>query len=1125
MSEALASVGDMTGTAASVTEAALAAGARSAGAAGPILDEAQREVLALPPGVHAAVLGAPGSGKTTALVELFAQRLQTGALRPEEVLVLAPSRLSAAGLRDRLTLRAGAALPGAPARTPVSVALAVCAAARAASGGIPPRLLTGARQDELLREWLAGEAEVGDDGYWPPQLGRVVRSTRGFRDELRQFLDVCARSGLPSGELRLLAERHGRPEWAAALRFVAEEYLPLLPEVEPGALSAAAALEEATQVLEAVRRGALPAEHAGGWPALRLVLVDDAQDLAPGAIRLLGALARCGADVVAFGDPDAGTSAFLGGRPEVLGGLARHLGAEPERVRTLVLGRVHRHGPALRAAVSAVAGRIGAAAGGRQRAAGSAPGAPGSAAPEYRVAASEAQQARFVAERLRRLHLLEGVPWSQLAVVTRQRSRATELSRRLAALEVPTRVLGGGRELSAEPMVRALLAAARLAVGDRELDEELARELLLGPLGGYSPVSLRRLLRALRDAEPADTPRRGEGELLVEALASPGEVLFLDRGSSARLSRLLSAVAAARAKAAAGGSAEDVLWEIWAGAARPEAWAQAARGGASAGDDANRLLDAVVALQFAARRFAEREPEVTASAVLARLAELELAEDSLAALPSGDAVLVTTPQGIVGHEVHTVILAGVQDGVWPNLRPRGELLSTGDFAKAVTGGDPGPAADVRRSVLDDERRLLLVALSRARRAVVVLAVSDEENAPSAFLPEQAPPVRLPPGEGLSLAARVGEFRRALTGEVGSGASHASVGAAALAGEAAGSADRPPRERAGLAGGEERAAAAALLAMLARAGVPGADPAEWYGIAEPSSTAPLYNRDASGLVRISPSSIEAFESSPLEWLIQLLSASAPSSDMAVGTVLHRALELADRPEEIDALVERWWTMIPFDSEWSARLRRARLDRQIELLKGYLRRFAAEGGVLVASERGFELRLSEEGSGLGREDPGDADGQEVGASGRGVVLRGTVDRIELRRGEDGVLRRRLVDLKSGRLVSQADAEEHRQLASYQLALACGALDAPEDPPQALQAPADDPVLLYLPDTARAAALRSQPVLDESGLEQTRERILAIAAAMSAAEFPGPVEVTGEDDRRRLSRIHTLGAVSEG
>ena len=77
----------------------------TAPAADPELDASQRAVLGLRNGASVAVIGAPGTGKTTTLVALVADRILNQGWSPDEVLVLAPSRVAATRLRDRLALR------------------------------------------------------------------------------------------------------------------------------------------------------------------------------------------------------------------------------------------------------------------------------------------------------------------------------------------------------------------------------------------------------------------------------------------------------------------------------------------------------------------------------------------------------------------------------------------------------------------------------------------------------------------------------------------------------------------------------------------------------------------------------------------------------------------------------------------------------------------------------------------------------------------------------------------------------------------------------------------------------------------------------------------------------------
>ncbi|MDO9591357.1 MAG: AAA family ATPase, partial [Microcella sp.] len=137
-----------------------------------VLDAEQQRVVDARRTPGAIVLGAPGSGKTTAVVELVAAAVLGDGLDPSSVLVLTPSRRTATLLRDRLALRlatapdaadpdttaphtaAPRALPGPLARSIAAYAFSVVTASHRLGGLAEPRLLSGADQDADLAELL-----------------------------------------------------------------------------------------------------------------------------------------------------------------------------------------------------------------------------------------------------------------------------------------------------------------------------------------------------------------------------------------------------------------------------------------------------------------------------------------------------------------------------------------------------------------------------------------------------------------------------------------------------------------------------------------------------------------------------------------------------------------------------------------------------------------------------------------------------------------------------------------------------------------------------------------------------------------------------------------------------------
>ena len=142
---------------------------------------------------------------------------------------------------------------------------------------------------------------------------------------------------------------------------------------------------------------------------------------------------------------------------------------------------------------------------------------------------------------------------------------------------------------------------------------------------------------------------------------------------------------------------------------------------------ADRDLDAVLALFEAAARFTDDLPPGSPRLFLDSLAGQEIAGDTLAEQAvREDCVRVLTAHRSKGLEWDVVVVAGVQEEVWPDLRLRGSLLGADELAEAarpahgLDGGLPRRAASARAAdvaaaalaarLLAEERRLFYVAV-------------------------------------------------------------------------------------------------------------------------------------------------------------------------------------------------------------------------------------------------------------------------------------------------------------------------------------------------------------------------------------------------------------------------------
>jgi superfamily I DNA/RNA helicase/RecB family exonuclease len=1002
----------------------------------------------LDPGLRGVVrvLGGPGTGKSSLLIDAAAARISAGA-NPESVLLLTGAGRMGAQARSALTTTLLRSRELGPCRAVIreplvrsvhSYAFAVLRLAAQRAGGPPPRLVTSAEQDATIAELLAGDLEDGPAATtaWPAEL-RAALGTAGFVAELRELLTRCAERGVEPQRLQRLGRLCGRPEWAAAGQFARRyEQVMLLraavgtaaPQATTPAVGAAELVGAALEAF-AVDPELLAAERA----RIGVLLVDDAQQLDPQAAVLVRVLAA-GADVTLLaGDPAQAVFGFRGAEPAALLG---------DGTPSVTLTTSHRCAPAVARAVSGIAGRL---AGGCEI--GGTADDPGSV--EVRLAACAGAEAALIADSLRRAHLVDGVPWSQMAVIVRSVPRAAAgLSNALARAGVPVAPPAVSGSLAQQPAAQALLTV--LAATAEGLDGGSALTLLTGPIGRVDPVSLRQLRRVLRRAE-TDGPPREFGDLLVQALSSGGSAR-LSPTRARPLRRVRAVLDAAARSHSRGEDPRYTLWAAWRRSGLQRRWLAACERGGPSGAQAGRDLDAVTALFDASDRYLSRTAGVSLPGLIDHLGTLQM--PAVGSLPAAGAeqVTVLSAHAALGHEWDLVVIAGLQEGLWPNTIPRGGVLGTQRLLDVLDG--VAENTSMRAPLLAEERRLLVAAMGRARKRLLVTAVDgDASDGSEAALPSQ-------------FFAEIALWATGSADDVQQPVSAPRVlSAAAVVGRLRGVVCAPQDA----VSDAVRDCAATQLARLAAAGVPGADPAGWYGMTQVSSTEPLWHGD-NHEVTLTPSSLQTLTDCPLRWLAERHGGTdARDLRSTIGSVLHALIaEPAGSESQLLAALERAWQHLPFESRWYSANELARHRAMIQAFLGWRAQTRSE-----LTEVGVEV---------------DVDGVLDGRGGASVRLRGRVDRIE----RDGAGRLVIVDVKTGKTpASKDDAQRHAQLAAYQLAVAEGLVADGDEPGGAR--------LVYLGKAGSGGAIeREQDPLTPEAREEWGNLVREAAEATAGPQF---------------------------
>ncbi len=1038
----------------------------SATALAPTLDEHQQRVVDHPAG-PLLVLAGPGTGKTTTLVEAIVDRIEQRGAEPDRVLALTFSRKAAEQLRDRVTARLGRTTSTQLSSTFHSFAYGLIRQYSPADlYAAPLRLLSAPEQDVVLQGLLTDNPE---SVHWPDSL-RAAVGTRGFAREVQSVLARAREKGLDGPALQKLGIEGDLPEYVAAGLFL-DQYLDVLDA------------QSAVDYADLIRRAVIEAEAHRVELRARFshVFVDEYQDTDPGQVALLRALAGDGGNLTVVGDPHQSIYGFRGAEVR---GILEFPTAFPQRdgspAEVVALRTTRRFGPRLLLASQRVATRL---------------SLTGSIDPEARrafldpVAAphelgegrvevltfdTERAEAEHLADLLRRAHLEDGLPWSDMAVLVRSgRASIPALRRSLVGAGVPVEVAADDTPLVQEPALQPLVEALRAVVNLDNLDPEhadfldpvRAHTLLVSPLVGLDATDVRGLSRMLRAADKeraveAGVSPRSSPELLRDVVVDPSLLAGAAGPVAARVVALAKLLARARARLDAGATPEEVLWELWAGTS----WPARLRGSVEAGGPGARLahrdLDAICALFETAARTEDQRGHTSVANFLDTLAAQQIPADTLAdrGVRSG-AVRLLTAHRAKGLEWRLVVVAHVQEDGWPDLRRRGSLLQ----ADRIGADGLQPPLSLREALME-ERRLFYVACTRARQRLVVTAVAsqdDDGEQPSRFLAElgvndrhlQGRPVR-----PLSMAGVVAELRRTLS---------------------------DPAQPEPL-----RTAAAHRLARLAaeeiggRAIVPQAHPASWWGTRAPTAAdSPL--RPVDQPLTLSASALTSVLTCPARWFLEREAggSSASTSAQGFGLVVHAIAErvangeLSDDPAHVDALMEHVdsvWGQITFRTPWSRSRERAEVRAALARFVAWQRRPGAR--TLLATERELraEVRLP--------------DGQQI-------AVHGFADRLEI--DDDG--RVVVVDLKTGKYPPTNDeVTEHPQLGLYQYAVTHGAVDDLLGEP----ARAGGAELVHLRKETRGSVKSQAQPPQEPGTDGStlvEVQLMAAAEAIRTERFP--------------------------
>ncbi len=893
------------------------------------------------------VLGQAGSGKTSTLIAAIANRIAAGE-DPNKILALTYGRQSASKLRDQIASANPTAHTVAEpiARTFHSVAFMILNDPINLESSADKKyvLLSGAEQDAQIRQLLELDAANPAQSNWPQDLIPAL-TTKGFAKELREFIGRATERGSSPVELSKFAKKYDQKYWPAICQFW-DRYQNAMAlrdattthsfnRVDPSEIVVLAVdkLESNQRLLEKYQK------------LFQIIYVDEFQESDRAQRKLLQLLS--GPELVIFADPDSAVGRFRGADPDNLISDLEQFGIKKKITLDKRLRPI--------------------------------------ASQQVALLSSASEEANFIAHQFRSAHLISNMPWSQMAVIVRSPGpQITALQRAFAMNSIPVEIDAQAASLGDNPAIKPIITVAQIALGQLKITSNNWDEielLLKSEFAGADAISIRQMRIALSKAQKHNPPKSSTDLILDHLTCLTPDLPWEELTSLKRINDLIKEAKKALSKSS---DISDLLWSIWSNGKNYEGelisrvWQQTALAGGNRGMIADQNLDAVITLFEVARRFSERLPEAKPSLFIDQLlGEKILADTITTTAQRGEVVQVMTVHSAKGLEWELVALAGMQEGSWPNLKQRGSLLGSERLVEIFRHGisnieqlDAISAA----GLMQDEKRLLNVALTRASKQLFVTAITQEDTQPSSYFEKLAPQeIQLQQSQrSITQPALVAALRRIAT----------------------------------VSDKEDSQFAARALKTLASNGVKVADPKHWVGVKPVSTDLPVISPQEQ--LRISPSSLESFTECGLKWMLEQSGGrDADSTAQVLGSAIHViAAQLKDQPtltlDELEGKLKGAWSLIDMNQGW---IKDYEYRRAASMLKKFYGWHLENKNQLIGVEEKFEFKLGS------------------------AIVSGSIDRVELT--NEG--KYYIVDLKTGATpISYEDAQQNKQLQSYQLAV---------------------------------------------------------------------------------------------